>query len=167
MKASVATIYTTTLMVLMCSISGSSQNANEKKKANHESMTYPVKNISISINRPPAEVYQFASNPENFPRWVAFVKRITRQGDLWVGETDLGVIKIKFTPQNNFGIIDHQVTLANGETVNNPIRVIANNEGCEFVFSLFRMPGRTDAEYNEDANSVKNDLQTLKNIMER
>jgi hypothetical protein len=167
MKASVAAISITALMVLMCNISGSSQNADEKKKANHESMTYPVKSISVSINRPPAEVYQFASNPENLPQWVAFVKRISRQGDLWVGETDLGAIKIKFTPQNNFGIIDHQVTLTNGETVNNPMRVIANNKGCEFVFNLFRMPGRTDEEYNDDANAVKNDLQTLKNIMER
>src|SRR5687767_4958607 len=105
MTSSVAAIsITTVVVVLMCSISGNGQNANEKKNANHESMAYPVTNISVSINRPPAEVYQFASNPENFPRWVAFVNRITRQGDFWVGETKLGVIIIKFTPQNDFGI---------------------------------------------------------------
>lgn len=91
---------------------------------------------------------------------------MTRQGDLWVAKTDLGDIKIKLTPLNDFGIIDHQVTLANGETVNNPMRVVANNKGSELIFTLFWMPGRTDKEFNEDANAVTEDLQTLKRIVE-
>lgn len=130
-------------------------------------MTYPAKIISISIDRPADEVYQFTSNPENFPRWVAFVKSVTRQGEIWVGKTDAGDIKIRFAPRNNFGVLDHQVTLATGETVNNPMRVIANNKGCEFTFTLFRLPGRTEEEFNEDAKAVTSDLKKLKEMMER
>ena len=107
--------------------------------------TYPVKNISVSINKPAHEVYQFASNPENFPKWVAFIRSVSRQGDLWIGKTDQGDIRIKWPSPNEFGIIDHQVTFANGETVNNPMRIITNNKGCEFVFTLFRMPGNIRA----------------------
>lgn len=129
-------------------------------------MTYPVKNISVSINKPAKDVYQFASNPENFPQWVQFVKSITRQGDSWIGQTDLGTIKMKFTPHNKFGIIDHQVTLANGNTIYNPMRVISNNKGCEFIFTLFWMTGRSETEFNEDAKAVTNDLHKLKEIME-
>jgi hypothetical protein len=128
--------------------------------------TYPVKNINISINRPPADVYQFAANPENFPKWVKFVKSISRQGENWVAESDLGKLKIKFTPKNDFGIIDHDVTLANGETVTNHMRVIRNNKGSEFIFTLFRLPGRTDQEYEADAKAVSTDLQQLKTILE-
>ncbi|MFX1705496.1 hypothetical protein PV783_16135 [Chitinophaga sp. CC14] len=47
------------------------------------------------------------------------------------------------------------------------MRAIANNNGCEFTFTLFRMPGKTDSEFNEDAAAVTKDLQNLKEIMER
>lgn len=130
-------------------------------------MTYPAKNISVSINRSADEVYRFASRAENFPKWVAFVRSISKQGDLWIGKTDQGDIQIKWPEPNAFGILDHEVTLANGQTVNNPMRVIANNKGCEFVFTLFRMPGRTQAEFEEDAKAVAADLQTLKEMMEK
>jgi hypothetical protein len=129
-------------------------------------MTYPVKHISVSINKPAADVYQFASNPENFPKWVLFVKTITRQGDHWLAESALGNIRVKFTPRNDFGIIDHLVTLPTGETVSNPMRVIDNNKGCEFIFTLFRRPGVTDNDFDEDVKSVSKDLQKLKEVME-
>ncbi|MBC9798547.1 SRPBCC family protein [Sinomicrobium weinanense] len=131
-------------------------------------MTYPVKNISISINKPADEVYQFASNPENFPAWVAFIKSTTREkANIWAAKTDLGNIKIAFTPKNNLGIIDHLVTLPDGSTVNNPMRVVANGKGSEFIFTLFWMPGRTEEEFNQDAKMVESDLQDLKNILEK
>jgi uncharacterized membrane protein len=60
---------------------------------NSNAMTYPVKNISISINKPAAEVYSFASNPENFPKWIDFIKSMSSQGDIWIGKTDLGDIQ--------------------------------------------------------------------------
>jgi hypothetical protein len=132
-----------------------------------ETMTYPVKNISISINRSAEEVYQFASNPENFPKWIAFIKSMTNQGQFWIGKTDLGDIRITFCPLNNFGIVDHEVTFANGATVNNPMRAVANNKGCEFIFTLFWMPDKTEEEFNEDAEAVTRDLQKLKEILER
>jgi hypothetical protein len=65
-------------------------------------------------------------------------------------------------PRNDFGIIDHHVTLPNGKTVYNPMRVIANNKDCEFSFTLFWMPGKTEKEFDEDAKAVINDLRTLK-----
>ena len=130
-------------------------------------MTYPVKHISISINKSAAEVYQFASNPANFPKWIAFMKSMTNHGQFWTASTDIGELKIRFAPPNDFGIIDHEVTLANGQTVNNHIRVVSNNKRCEFHFLLFWMPDRTEKEFNEDAASVLTDLQKLKELMEQ
>jgi hypothetical protein len=47
-------------------------------------MTFTAKLISISINRPAARVYEFASNPENLPKWAAglsgSIKKLTRTG---------------------------------------------------------------------------------------
>ena len=130
-------------------------------------MTYPVKNISISINKPADEVFQFASNPENFPDWVAFIKSMTKKEEnIWTAETDLGNIKIEFVPKNNFGIIDHLVTLPDGSIVNNPMRVITNGKGSELIFTLFWMPDRTEEEFNQDAKLVEGDLKKIKTILE-
>lgn len=129
--------------------------------------TYPVKNISITINKPADEVYAFASNPKNFPVWVEFIKSMTKETEnLWAAETDLGKIKIQFAPQNEFGIIDHWVTLPDGTTVNNPMRVIENGKGSELVFTLFWIPSRTEEEFKEDAKLVENDLTKIKTILE-
>lgn len=167
MSVQLSTISVATILVLLaCNGSNNNKSLNEQIKLENESMTYPAKNISVSINRPASEVYKFASNPENFPQWVAFAESIKRQDDSWIGESSLGAIKIKFTPQNDFGIIDHQVTLPSGETVNNPMRVVANGKGCEFIFTLFWLPGRTEQEFNEDAEAVASDLQKLKQILE-
>jgi len=138
-----------------------------ERSVKSNNMTYAVKNISTSINRSVDEVYQFASNPVNFPKWVAFVKSVAKENDLWLAETDLGEIKIEFAPQNDFGIIDHWVTLPDGTKVNNPIRVIANGKGSEIIFTLFWLPERTEEEYNQDAKAVERDLQTLKKILEK
>jgi len=129
-------------------------------------ITYPARNISISINKSADEVYRFASNPKNFPQWVDFIKSMTQVGDVWIGKTDIGDIKIKWPPLNDFGILDHEVTLATGETVNNHMRVFPNNKGSEFTFTLFWLPGRTEKEFNEDAKAVTKDLQNLKEILE-
>jgi uncharacterized membrane protein len=34
-------------------------------------MTFESRHISVSINLPADEVYEFASNPENLPKWAA------------------------------------------------------------------------------------------------
>jgi hypothetical protein len=154
------------LISSVCNTSGDRMNLNSDT-IKQDSMTYPVKIISVSINSPAEAVYQFASHPENFPKWVAFVESITQQGESWLAKTNIGDIKIKFTPQNDFGIIDHVVTMASGETVNNHMRVIRNNHGSEFTFTLFKMPGRTEEEFNDDAKAVTADLHKLKEIMER
>ena len=47
-------------------------------------MTFMAKHISVSIERRAAEVYEFASNPENLPQWAGgisgSIKRSTMNG---------------------------------------------------------------------------------------
>jgi hypothetical protein len=51
-------------------------------------------------------------------------------------------------------------------TIHNPMRVVPNGEGSEFVFTLIRRPGISDAQFAEDTLAVENDLRTLKNLLE-
>jgi len=41
----------------------------EKLNPKEMAMTFTAKHISVSINRSAGQVYEFASNPENFPKW--------------------------------------------------------------------------------------------------
>ena len=73
----------------------------------------------------------------------------------------------EFAPVNSLGVMDHDVTLESGVTVHNPMRVVPNGEGSEFVFTLIRRPGMTDAELARDRAAVERDLKTLKGLLER
>lgn len=129
--------------------------------------TYQVKHITISIDLPAGKVYAFAADPINLPRWASGLSTaITHDGDAWRAESPMGTVTVAFSPQNNFGILDHHVTLPNGVTVYNPMRVIANGSGSEVVFTLYQLPGTSKAQFLTDASMVKKDLETLKRILE-
>jgi hypothetical protein len=46
------------------------------------------------------------------------------------------------------------------------MRVLANGDGAEVVFSLFQRPGMSDEEFARDADWVARDLQILKACLE-
>jgi uncharacterized membrane protein len=131
-------------------------------------MTFRSKHVSVSIDRPADEVYAFIANPENLPRWAAglsgSIKNIN--GD-WIAESPMGRIKIEFVVKNDFGVLDHSVTLPSGATVYNPMRVIANGDGSEVVFTVYQRPEMSAEMFTEDANAVAKDLETLKTLLEQ
>lgn len=131
-------------------------------------MTWSATHISVSINRSPKEVYDFTSNPLNMPKWAAGLSgSIKKDGDHWVSESPMGKVKVVFARANDFGVIDHDVTLENGKTFHNPLRVLKNQKGSEVVFTLYRDPSVTDQEYERDAGMVKKDLLKLKELIEK
>lgn len=131
-------------------------------------MTLPARYISTSVARSFREVYDFASNPENLPLWAAGLSgSISNIDGSWIAESGMGRVRVEFAPPNQFGVLDHTVTLATGESFYNPLRTFANGEGSEIVFTLFRRPGVDDAEFEADAAAVARDLATLKGILER
>jgi hypothetical protein len=88
---------------------------------------HEVRNLVVSIDRPPPDVYAYVSDGANVPRWAHGLGHgIRREGDEWVAEGPLGEVRVRFTPPNDLGIADHDVTLPTGATVHNPIRVIPN-----------------------------------------
>ena len=130
-------------------------------------MTYPSKHISISINRPPKVVYNFASDPENLPKWAAGLSNgIRKEGADWIADAPMGRVKVRFVEKNSFGVLDHDVTLPSGVTIHNPLRILTNDTGSEVVFTLYRQPDMTDEQYTRDAQMVESDLRTLKNVLE-
>jgi hypothetical protein len=129
-----------------------------------------VRHVSVSIARPPDVVYQYTVKPENLPKWaVGLGTSFRRQDDgSWIANGGpVGSARVRFVERNGLGVLDHDVTVGTGETVHNPIRVIPNGEGSEIVFTLFRRPGVTAAEFDQDAQAVEKDLRMLKRLLER
>ena len=46
------------------------------------------------------------------------------------------------------------------------MRVVADGQSCEVVFTVRRQPGMTDEEFDRDADAVRADLATLKRLLE-
>jgi hypothetical protein len=131
-------------------------------------MTFMAKHISVSIQRRAAEVYEFASNPENLPRWAGGLSgSIKKVDDEWIAEAPMGTVKVNFAEKNKFGILDHDVTLSSGARFYNPMRVFPNNDGSEVIFTLYRQAGMSDQKFADDAGSVESDLKKLKTLLEK
>ncbi len=127
-----------------------------------------VRHISVSINRPADEVYEFASNPENLPQWATGLGgSIKKAKGEWTADTPMGKAKIRFVEKNPFGILDHDVILESGVTFHNPMRVLPNGRGSEVVFTLFRQPGVSEEKVLEDAKWVEKDLRILRDLLEK
>jgi hypothetical protein len=125
------------------------------------------RHISARVDRPVGEVYDYASDPANVPAWAPGLATSVQEVDgRWVAESGMGRITIDFTGRNDYGVLDHQVTLPSGETVYNPMRVIADGAGSEVVFTLRRAPGVSDEEFERDTGLVQADLNTLKKVLE-
>jgi uncharacterized protein YndB with AHSA1/START domain len=124
--------------------------------------------ISVDIDRPASDVYDFVADPLNLPRWAAGLAgaEVEHDGKHWFTDSPMGRVQFRFVPHNDFGVLDHDVTLPSGETVHNPLRVIRDEDGCEVVFTLRQRTGMTDDDFARDADAVAHDLSTLKSLLE-
>jgi hypothetical protein len=124
--------------------------------------------LSVSIDRPWREVYDFAADPANLPQWAAGLagSTIEKVEGRWVTDSPMGRVVVDFAPPNDLGVLDHEVTLPDGETVANPVRVFPNGKGCDVVFTVRRRPSMSAADLERDTGRVAKDLDTLRRLME-
>jgi len=130
----------------------------------HESI-----HVSTTIERSVGDVYRYVSNAANLASWAAGLaqQEVQLVDGQWVVDSPMGRVVVTFAPPNEFGILDHDVTLPTGETVRNPMRVIPNGGGCDVVFTVRRGTGASEAEFAADVATVTADLARLRALMER
>jgi hypothetical protein len=109
--------------------------------AGTQAITVESRAITVRIDRPFDQVYDFLVNPANWNKWAfGLGKNIRRSEDGWIADSGGGIAKVQFTPQNSFGVVDHTVSRPSGQRVYVPMRLISNGSGCELIFTLFREP---------------------------
>lgn len=128
----------------------------------------PSRVLKVTIARSAGEVYDFASQPEQMWQWASGLGAgLCEVNGVWQVDTTGGMARVRFTPHNDQGILDHEVTLADGTEIRVPMRVVPlDAQRCEVQLTLFRTPGMSAAQLAADAEWVMHDLTTLKRLME-
>ncbi|HTJ97250.1 MAG TPA: hypothetical protein VL381_07255 [Rhodocyclaceae bacterium] len=126
-----------------------------------------ILNIEIAVK--PDAVYSAVRDPAKLPLWASGIaKSVEVRDGIWFVETGtaLGTVQLTFCADNPFGVLDHTVRLPDGTEVLNPVRVIANGEGSELIFTVFQTAGMSDEQFVNDVQAVKRDLKTIKHLLE-
>ena len=125
-------------------------------------MSWPARHISRFIARTPSEVSAFLSDHHNLPKWAQGLSAgVTEEEGVVVSDSPMGRVRVRFAAGAELGIFDHDVTLPDGQTFHNPLRVLRNDEGSEVVFTLYRRAGVSDDDYERDAATITADLARL------
>ncbi|SEP75564.1 hypothetical protein SAMN05216548_101417 [Faunimonas pinastri] len=127
-----------------------------------------ARTIGVFIARNWRDVYDMAWRPEFFPRWASGLSEagLRPDGDGWTAQGPEGPVRIRFSPHNAFGIMDHWVDIGAGRIVYVPLRIVENGSGAQAMLTLLRQPGMSDAKFSEDAGWVERDLRALKALAE-
>ncbi|UZN03248.1 SRPBCC family protein [Cellulomonas sp. S1-8] len=131
-------------------------------------MSIDTLHLGVRIARPVADVYAFASDPANLPRWAPGLGTQVEEVDgQWFVVTAEGRARVTFAPRNDFGVLDHEVVTPTGTVVHVPLRAVADGpDACDVVFTLRRAPGMSDAELARDEGLVRADLARLRDVLE-
>ena len=111
----------------------------------------PSLHLSTYVDRPADEVYAYVVDPSHLPEWAA---GLTPE------------VEVRFAPANPYGVADHDVTLPDGTVLTVPLRVLADGEGSEVVFTRRRAGGTSAAVLAAAAAAVRTDLATLRELLE-
>lgn len=129
---------------------------------------FKSKTISIAIYRPYDEVYEFLAEPKNFPSWASNLgSDFVQVGESdWATTTRNGRVILRFSPRNAYGILDHQVFPEGKTALTTPMRLIANGEGCEIIYTLLQRPGMTAEALASEIEWVTSDFEALRSLLE-
>ncbi|HTJ56337.1 MAG TPA: hypothetical protein VL418_02065 [Devosiaceae bacterium] len=130
----------------------------------------PARTVSLSIERPVPEVFDFVIDPANLPKWgfEAAASRLTDYEDnQWLVETAVGPRVMQFSKRNNLGVLDAwSRRMIGGAPVLIPIRVFPNDEGTELTYTFLQRPGTTKEAWHSLQEWMATDLFALKNTLE-
>jgi hypothetical protein len=113
-----------------------------------------ARELSVSVDRSAAEVYERLSPPGSFQKWSSWIAAAA------------GPATLRVTERNSRGVLDYAVGLPGGASLYVPLRIVSRGEGCELVLTLFRQPEMSDERFAEQAEWMTRDLRAAKRLVE-
>lgn len=130
-------------------------------------MLYTFDTVSISIQAKPEKVWEFIADITNWKLFSDFGKNIEQiNGVEWIAHTSQGDIRVIPKFDRDRLLLDQVCILASGEEQYIPYRVVPNGDGCELIMSNFKGSTSSDDEYAEQMHWLKQELLTIKELLE-
>ncbi|RMG28211.1 MAG: hypothetical protein D6730_05860 [Bacteroidetes bacterium] len=127
-----------------------------------------LRNVStqtVSIHADYDQAFDYLSNPMNQKEWaINFIRDVRQTDEGFIAVTPFGEAPLAFFCDKQTGVID--ILIGGGEPI--PTRLIKNQTGCEYVFTLFQPQGMPEPAWEHEAiPGLIEELQTLKSILEK
>ena len=125
--------------------------------------------ITVSIDRPYAEVYAFCSEPMSFGRWNLLPGALLEPigGRDYLVDLPQGRRVMRFMAPNDLGVLDYEVREPSSQAgMVRPLRLIVNGSGADLQMTWFQQPGVSDEQYRSEVEWLRSDLLRLKTFLE-
>ncbi|GGF17850.1 polyketide cyclase [Halobacillus andaensis] len=127
-----------------------------------------ARTVSVTIEARAEDVIRFVREPMNLAAWAkSFCQSVAYKNGEWYVETGEGSARVRFVEENPYGVVDFYLTLATGEEMVHPLRVMPNGERCEVAATLFRRPEVSEEDFMLDGSMLLDDLRRLNQTMEQ
>jgi hypothetical protein len=120
---------------------------------------------SISIQASPDTVLDFVGDARTLPRWApGFARAVRREGDHWLVDTGAGEACVAVLVSRERGTVD----IVSGRDPSRGVftRVLANGEGCEYLFTQFFPSSVSEDEIAAQVAVVEGELLTVREACE-
>jgi uncharacterized protein YndB with AHSA1/START domain len=116
---------------------------------------------SITIAAPPATVFGYVADPRNLPVWApAFASAVRPDGKRWIVTGDAGEFPILVRASEEHGTVD--LVSAVDRDQGAFTRVLPNDDGAEYQFTLFFPDGTDEAIVAAQMTTVEQELQAVR-----
>lgn len=125
-----------------------------------------IKSADIQAN--PEKIFDFVSNPLNWPQYaIVNTRSVTSGTEGWYRTvTKFGEGEIKVLPVRELGIFDH-IWRDPQATWTVPARVVPNGDGAMVMMTLFQPPLMSNTEFDCAMQEMDIEFNKLKEILER
>jgi hypothetical protein len=131
-------------------------------------MTTSTRHVTVRIEAPADRVAAYIRDPALLPTWAAgLAGGIVEEDGHWYADSPMGRVEVAFVADNDLGVCDHAVTLPDGGVTLNPVRVLADGDACDVVFTLRPGADTTVAAFEADRAAIERDLASLKALLEK
>ena len=129
---------------------------------------YNSHTISVYIERPVEEVYEFLLDPHNLPRWAPLYSNVFKHlgGLEWLAETHAGRRVIRFAERNPYLVLDHSIFEPGTTPRTVPMRIFENDGGSEIAYTLLQHPEISDESFASEIEWLQADFAVLKSYLE-
>jgi len=128
-----------------------------------------ARTLTVLINRPIQDVYDFLVEPANLARWtlVGPGQAEPEEGPLvWSFDGPHGLVLVRFTPRNAFFVLDYSLQSGPHVWQSSSVRLIRNGNGCVLTHTSVQQSLVSDAVFASEEEWLYSDLLVLKTLME-